>query len=66
MQRWLIDIGVRDPCFRIETTLPAYRHLERIYAAAAAADRLELDLHHNDLGWGGNKAPAFFRKHLAD
>lgn len=61
----LVDIGVRDQCFRIETTLPAYRHLERIYAAAGAGERLELDLHPNDHGWGGNKAAAFFRKHLA-
>jgi len=60
----LLDIGLRDTCFRIETTLPAYRQVERIYAAAGAADKLELDLHPNEHGWGGNKAVAFFTRHL--
>jgi hypothetical protein len=60
----LMDIGLRDQCFRLETALPAFRQVERIYQAAGAADRLELDLHPNDHGWGGNKSVAFFRKHL--
>lgn len=60
----LIDIGLRDQCFLADTTLPAFRQLERIYRAAGAADRLALDLHPNEHGWGGNKSVAFFSKHL--
>ncbi len=60
----LMDIGIRDQCFRVETALPAYRQIERIYQAAGASDLLELDLHPNDHGWGGNRSVAFFNKHL--
>jgi len=60
----LMDIGLRDQCFLIDTALPAYRQVEHIYQAASAADKLELDLHPNDHGWGGNKSMAFFQKHL--
>ena len=61
----LMDIGLRDQCFLIETALPAFRQVERIYQAANAADKLELDLHPNEHGWGGNKSVAFFGKHLS-
>ena len=60
----LIDIGARDTCFRIETTMRAYKRLEKIYSAAGAADKLELDLHPGEHGWGGNKAIPFFTQHL--
>ena len=60
----LMDIGIHDQCFLLDTALPAYRQVERIYRAAGASERLELDLHPNDHGWGGNKSVAFFRKHL--
>lgn len=60
----LIDIGVNDTCFKVDSALACYRQVERIYAAAGAADRLELDLHAGEHGWGGNKAPAFFGRHL--
>ena len=60
----LVDIGLRDQCFLVETALPAYRQVERIYRAAGAAGKLELDLHPNEHGWGGNKSVAFFTRHL--
>jgi dienelactone hydrolase len=60
----LIDIGVRDTCFSVETALQCYRKLEKIYAAAGAADHLDLDLHPNEHGWGGNKAVEFFKEAL--
>jgi hypothetical protein len=60
----LIGIGVRDTCFRIETSMPCYRQLEKIYAAAGAAEHLDLDLDPGEHGWGGNKAPDFFKKVL--
>ncbi len=61
----LIDIGVWDTCFRPDTALACYRQVEAIYRAAGAADRLELDLHPGEHGWGGNKSVAFFNKWLA-
>lgn len=60
----LFDIGIRDQCFLVDTALPAFRQVERIYAAAGAADQLELDLFGGDHGWGGNKSVAFFKRHL--
>jgi len=61
----LIDIGVHDTCFNIDTSIQCYRHVEAIYAAAGMSDRLELDLFVGEHGWGGNKSCAFFGKHLA-
>jgi dienelactone hydrolase len=60
----LVDIGARDTCFTIDTSLAAYRRLEAIYRAAGAADKLELDLHPGEHGWGGNRSVAFFGRHL--
>lgn len=60
----LIDIGVRDTCFSIETALPCYHRLEKIYSAAGASDQLALDLHPNEHGWGGNRSVEFFEKAL--
>jgi len=61
----LIDIGVHDTCFRIDTAMQAYRHVERIYAAAGAADQLQLDLHPGEHGWGANCSGEFFGKRLS-
>jgi hypothetical protein len=61
----LVEIGIHDRCFQVDHSLNGhYRALEKIYAAAGAADRLELDLHHNDHAWGDNRSEAFFRTHL--
>jgi hypothetical protein len=60
----LIDIGANDSCFKVDTAMECYRRLSRIYAAAGAAEKLQLDLHAGEHGWGGNKAPAFFGHHL--
>lgn len=61
----LIDIGVYDTCFRVDNALACYRQLERIYEAAGASDRLSLDLHPGEHGWGGNKSRDFFGRYLA-
>ena len=61
----LVNIGVHDECFKIDTAMECQRRLEKIYAAAGAADRLELDLHGGGHGWGGNRSEAFFGKFLA-
>jgi hypothetical protein len=60
----LVDIGVRDTCFRVETALPCFRQVEKIYAAAGAGDKLELDLHPNEHSWGGDKSVEFFQNAL--
>ena len=60
----LIDIGAYDACFPVDTAMACYRKAEKVYQAAGAADRLELDLFPGDHGWGGNKSIAFFTKHL--
>lgn len=60
----LVDIGANDTCFRVDTAMACYRQVEKIYAAAGAADALELDLHPGEHGWGGNLSEAFFRRHL--
>ena len=61
----LVDIGAQDQCFRVDTALACFRQVERIYAVAGAADRLELDLHNGNHAWGGNRSAAFFGKYLA-
>lgn len=61
----LIDIGANDTCFKVDTAMQCYRQVERIYEAADAGDRLELDLHPGEHGWGGNKSENFFKSYLA-
>jgi dienelactone hydrolase len=60
----LIELGLQDSCFEADYTQRNYRQIERIYAAAGAGDKLELDLFPGEHAWGGNKSEAFFRKHL--
>ena len=63
-QPLLIDIGANDTCFKVDTALACYRQVEKIYSAAGASDRLELDLHPGEHGWGDNLAEGFFKRHL--
>jgi len=60
----LVDIGTYDTCFHISTSMPCFRHVEKIYQAAGIPDRLELDLYVGEHGWGANKSLAFFNKYL--
>jgi hypothetical protein len=60
----LIDIGIYDSCFKIDGAMECYRNVERIYQAAGAAERLELDLFPGEHAWGGRKSVAFFHKYL--
>ena len=61
----LVEIGVHDTCFRVEPALSCYREVERIYHAAGAGGRLELDFFPGGHRWGGNRSEAFFRKALS-
>ena len=58
----VVDIGVYDTCFNVDTALECYRKVERIYQAAGAADRLELDLFPGEHAWGANRSREFFGK----
>ncbi len=60
----LIDIGVHDMCFKVDTAMKCQKQLSAIYRAAGTADQLALDLHPGGHGWGANKSEAFFRQHL--
>lgn len=60
----LIDIGIYDTCFLVDTAMMCFRRLEKIYKAAGAEGRLELDLFPGEHAWGGNKSVEFFRRHL--
>ena len=60
----LIDIGVKDSCFLVDSSMDAFRKVERIYAAAGVPAHLELDLHPNEHAWGANRSVGFFANHL--
>ena len=40
------------------------KQLEKIYKAAGASKKLELDFHPGPHAWGGNKSIEFFAKYL--
>ena len=60
----LVEIGVYDDCFRVESAMSCYREVEKIYSAAKAADKLQLDLFEGGHSWGANKSFDFFNKYL--
>ncbi len=60
----LVDIGVYDTCFHIDTSIQCFHKVEAIYQAAGARDRLDLDLFTGEHGWGGNKSKEFFGRYL--
>ncbi len=60
----LLDIGVHDTCYKVDTAMECYRRVEAIYRAAGAAGRLELDLFAGEHAWGANRSVPFFTGHL--
>jgi hypothetical protein len=60
----LVDIGVYDTTFFVDTALDCYRQVETIYQAAGVPERLALDLFPGEHAWGGHKSIDFFRQHL--
>ncbi len=62
----LVEIGAFDSCFVLDTATECFDEVEKIYAAAGARDRLELDLFEGGHAYSGRKAPQFFKKHLCD
>lgn len=60
----LVDIGAADTCFRIDSAMPCFRQVERIYQAAGARDKLFLDLHSGGHAWGRRHSGDFFKQFL--
>lgn len=60
----LVEIGVHDECFRIDSSMSCFNEVEKIYAAAGCRDKLELDLFGGAHQWGENKSFKFFEKFL--
>ena len=62
----LVEIGSYDDCFEVDSATDCFREVEKIYAAAGARDRLELDLFEGGHQWSGRKSFDFFAKYLGD
>ena len=60
----LNDIGVHDTCYKADTAMACFRQVERIYRAAGASERLELDLFDGEHAWGANQSVEFFNRYL--
>lgn len=60
----LVDIGIYDTCFMVDTAQACYRQVKAIYQAAGVPERLDLDLFPGEHGWGGRKSVDFFHNFL--
>ena len=60
----LVDIGAYDDCFLVDGARECYGKVEKIYRAAGASDKLELDYFPGPHAWGGNRSVEFFGKWL--
>jgi len=60
----LVEIGSYDDCFLIDSAMSCYQEAKKIYRAAGAEDKLELDLFDGGHQWSGRRTFDFFRNHL--
>ena len=60
----LVEIGTLDGVFQIDSAMSCYHEVEKIYAAAGAANSLQLDLFEGKHQWSGRSSAAFFARHL--
>lgn len=60
----LVEIGMHDTCFQVESAMSCYNEVQKVYRAAGVSDQLELDLFEGSHAWGGNRSVAFFEKAL--
>lgn len=60
----LIEMGVHDTCFDIESQLKGFARLKRIYEAAGAEEALWEDVHPGEHGFAARKAFGFFGRSL--
>jgi len=63
-QPLLVDIGVYDTCFTIDSSLKCFSQVKKIYEVAGASENLELDINPSGHAWIGNKSVPFFNKYL--
>jgi len=60
-----VEMGEQDQCFVIDDAKAAFAHLDRIYAAAGASDRLIADIFPGGHQWSGRRAFAWFEHWLS-
>ena len=60
----LIESGTSDMCFEFHSAREAHGIVRRIYEAAGAEDKLEIDAFPGGHAFAGNKAFSFFARHL--
>lgn len=60
----LVDIGLYDQCFEMDSALECFQKVEKIFESAGVRDKLEIDLFPGGHAWGGNKSVEFFGKYL--
>jgi dienelactone hydrolase len=60
----LAEVGLQDLCFRADEALECTRQVQAIYNAAGAGKNYETDIFNGGHQFAGDKAFAFFDKHL--
>jgi len=60
----LAEVGVHDKCFLEYDSLGCCEEVKKIYSAAGAAKKYDVDIFGGDHRFAGNKAFAFFDKYL--
>ena len=60
----LVEIGIHDQCFFVDSAMSCFREVEKIYEAAGVRDKLQLDLFQGGHRWGARKSVAFFERYL--
>jgi hypothetical protein len=60
----LLEMGIWDECFPIDALIRGARHVEAIYTAAGAADRLWQEVFPGTHAFSGGKAVEFFKQYL--
>jgi len=60
----LLEMGIYDKCFFIESALKGYEGVKRIYQAAGCGDKLWADIFPSGHAFGADKAFDFFKKYL--
>lgn len=60
----MVEMGQKDNCFIITDALKAYNHLQTIYRAGGAIDKLDCDIHPGSHAWSGVKAFPWFDRWL--
>ena len=60
----LLEYGMWDECFPIDDCVQSIKPLKRIFKAASADNKLDVEIHPSPHAFGGNRAYTFFKKPL--